>query len=127
MIHEKYSLSTVEMPSMALPGTAACQSYRFVSLRHVRGMHAYCHMRAEECDYLRAKAEPRLHPSAVTDFKRPGAPQTTINQGRTSTGTFFARQEDDVIAGIEQRIATWTMVAPENSEGMQVLRYQVQD
>lgn len=83
-------------------------------------------MHAEECDYLRAKAEPRLHPSAVTDFKRPGTPQTTINQGRTSTGTFFARQEDDVIAGIEQRIARWTMVASENSEELQVLRYQVQ-
>jgi len=90
-------------------------------------VHAGWNTRAEECDYLRAKAEPRLHPSAVTDFKRSrGAPHTTINQGRRSTGTFLARQEDDVIAGIEQRIATWTMVAPENSEGMQVLRYQVQ-
>ncbi len=42
---------------------------------------------------------------------------------RTSTGTFFARQEDKILAAIEKRIAMVTMLPEENGEGIQVLNY----
>lgn len=39
---------------------------------------------------------------------------------RTSTGTFFAPHEDDVITAIERRIALASHFPEENGEGMQV-------
>jgi hypothetical protein len=78
--------------------------------------------RAEECDYLRTKAQPRLEPSIVT---HPDTAKPMLNQARTSTGMFFNRNEDDVIERIEERIAAWTMLATKNGEGIQVLHYEV--
>ncbi|CAI5937738.1 unnamed protein product [Closterium sp. NIES-64] len=48
-----------------------------------------------------------------------------IDPIRTSYGTFLETAQDDVIKRIEDRIATWTFLAPENQESMQVLRYAV--
>ena len=43
---------------------------------------------------------------------------------RRSSGTFLRRLQDDVIAGIESRIAKWSMIPVEHGEGLQLLRYQ---
>ena len=43
---------------------------------------------------------------------------------RTSTGTFFARGDDEVVTRIEKRVAAVTMIPLENQEGMQVLHYR---
>lgn len=42
---------------------------------------------------------------------------------RTSTGTFFGRQEDAVLSAIEKRISLVTMLPEDFGEGMQVLKY----
>lgn len=36
---------------------------------------------------------------------------------RTSTGTFFAREEDDIIAAIEKRVAQVTMIPKGELQG----------
>ena len=42
---------------------------------------------------------------------------------RTSTGTFFSRQEDPVLSAIEKRISLVTMLPEDFGEGIQVLKY----
>lgn len=48
-----------------------------------------------------------------------------LAQVRTSSGMFFERGEDEVIARVERRVAALTMLPAINAEGMQVLHYQV--
>jgi prolyl 4-hydroxylase len=48
-----------------------------------------------------------------------------INEVRTSKGTFLERGQDKVIADIEERIARWTLLPAGNGEGLQVLRYEL--
>ena len=38
---------------------------------------------------------------------------------------FYNRAQTDLIRHVEDRIARWTMLPAGNSEGMQVLRYEV--
>ncbi|KAK3242141.1 hypothetical protein CYMTET_48147 [Cymbomonas tetramitiformis] len=74
----------------------------------------------EECDHIIDKAQPRMHRSGVVDMKTGGS---TFDDIRTSTGTFLSRKQDAVIANVESKLAAWTMIPPENGEGLQVLRY----
>ncbi|XAR51792.1 Procollagen-proline dioxygenase [Bertholletia excelsa] len=46
------------------------------------------------------------------------------NDVRTSSGMFLNKRQDDVVAGIEARIAAWTFFPEENGENIQVLRYE---
>jgi prolyl 4-hydroxylase len=46
-----------------------------------------------------------------------------VDSIRTSAGTFINRNWDPVITAIEQRLAVWSHLPPENQEDMQVLRY----
>ena len=46
-----------------------------------------------------------------------------VDSIRTSAGTFINRNWDPVITTIENRLAVWSHLPPENQEDMQVLRY----
>ncbi|OIW07595.1 hypothetical protein TanjilG_28408 [Lupinus angustifolius] len=47
-----------------------------------------------------------------------------MNEGRTSSDTSFSKAQDEIIAEIEARIATWTFLPIDNGESIQVLRYE---
>lgn len=74
-----------------------------------------------ECDHLINLAKPRMTKSAVVDND---TGKSVDSEVRTSSGTFFSRMEDDVIAGIEERISMVTMLPENHGEGLQVLHYQ---
>jgi hypothetical protein len=76
----------------------------------------------EECDHIWRKAQPRLEKSGVSDVIT-GEQKTS--KVRTSSGMFFERAEDEVVARVEERVATVTMLPAGNAEGMQVLHYVV--
>jgi uncharacterized protein YciW len=44
-------------------------------------------------------------------------------QVRTSTGTFFDKDFDEVVTAVEERVSLVTMLPKANQEGLQVLRY----
>lgn len=77
-------------------------------------------LQPEECDHLIAKATPSMTKSSVVNSDTGESEDSTV---RTSSGTFFSRKEDDVIARIERRVSLTTMLPEENAEGMQVLHY----
>ncbi|KAG2629705.1 prolyl 4-hydroxylase 5-like [Panicum virgatum] len=77
----------------------------------------------EECNHLISLAKPRLQKSTVVDEEAGGTIKET--SGRTSSGMFLQRGQDQVIRRIEKRIADYTSVPLENGEGLQVLHYQV--
>lgn len=75
---------------------------------------------ASEADHIRSIADPSMQRSTV--FGADGSP--TVNEIRTSSGTFLARQSDEVIKIVENRIAAWTMLPMPHQEDLQVLKYQ---
>ncbi|CAI7802125.1 unnamed protein product [Closterium sp. NIES-54] len=75
----------------------------------------------EECDHIIELARPNMTRSEVVADN--GTEE--IDPIRTSYGTFLETAQDDVIKRIEDRLATWTFLPPENQESMQVLRYAV--
>ncbi|KAL3132857.1 hypothetical protein ABBQ38_006782 [Trebouxia sp. C0009 RCD-2024] len=77
-------------------------------------------MTDEECDSIIAKAKPSMTKSSVVDNETGKSIDSTV---RTSTGTFFARGQDPVLAAVEKRIAQVSHIPEENGEGMQVLHY----
>eukprot|EP00884_Botryococcus_braunii_P010480 jgi/Botrbrau1/19433/Bobra.0338s0056.1 len=76
---------------------------------------------SDECDYLVGKARPMMVKSTVVDNETGKSVDSKV---RTSTGTFFARQEDAVIERIEKRISLVTHLPEDHGEGLQVLHYQ---
>ncbi|KAK1430484.1 hypothetical protein QVD17_13254 [Tagetes erecta] len=78
---------------------------------------------AEECDYLRAIAKPRLEVSTVVDSKTGKGVKSNV---RTSSGMFLNHEERKypMIRAIEKRISTYSQVPIENGELVQVLRYE---
>eukprot|EP00271_Cylindrocystis_brebissonii_P012406 TRINITY_DN308_c0_g1_i4.p1 TRINITY_DN308_c0_g1~~TRINITY_DN308_c0_g1_i4.p1 ORF type:complete len:341 (+),score=24.63 TRINITY_DN308_c0_g1_i4:355-1377(+) len=76
---------------------------------------------ASECDHLIAVASGQLAKSMVTDNESGKPVDSTI---RTSHGMFITAK-DDVVRGIEERIAKWTFSPIENGEAIQVLRYNL--
>lgn len=77
----------------------------------------------DECDYLRGKAEKRLERSGVVNAEAGGGSE--VSDIRTSDGMFFSRAEDEIIESIERRLAQWTLTPVHNGEGLQVLRYRL--
>ena len=74
----------------------------------------------DECDALIAVAMPRMARSlTVATDERGDAP----NDDRTSSGMFFERGENELVARIEARIARLVNWPVENGEGLQILRY----
>ncbi|XP_037433184.1 probable prolyl 4-hydroxylase 7 [Triticum dicoccoides] len=75
-----------------------------------------------ECDHLIKLAKGRLEKSMVADNE---SGKSVMSQVRTSSGTFLSKREDEIISGIEKRVAAWTFLPEENAESMQVLHYEV--
>ncbi|KAH0713552.1 hypothetical protein KY289_009511 [Solanum tuberosum] len=78
---------------------------------------------AEECDYLRSIAIPRLHVSTVVDAKTGKGIKSDV---RTSSGMFLNPGERNypMIQAIEKRISVYSQIPVENGELIQVLRYE---
>lgn len=74
----------------------------------------------EECDHLIKKAQGHMEASSVVDSATGKSVPSSV---RTSTGTFFPKNADDVISTIEKRVAQVTMIPEENQEGLQILNY----
>jgi len=75
----------------------------------------------EECEALIELARPRLARSLTVAIKTGGE---EVNADRTSNGMFFQRGENELIRGIEARIARLLNWPEENGEGLQVLHYR---
>ncbi|KAF5187734.1 Prolyl 4-hydroxylase [Thalictrum thalictroides] len=84
-------------------------------------LHSFLSM--EECDYLRAIAEPRLRVSTVVDTKTGKGIKSDV---RTSSGMFLNSDERKypIVQAIEKRIAVYSQIPAENGELIQVLRYE---
>ena len=74
----------------------------------------------EECDAMMALARPRLARSETVQTETGGS---EINPVRTSSGMFFGREENELCARIEKRIARLLDWPLENGEGLQILHY----
>ncbi|HXD05624.1 MAG TPA: 2OG-Fe(II) oxygenase [Burkholderiaceae bacterium] len=74
-----------------------------------------------ECDGVVDLAAKRLERSHTVDNRTGGS---EVNSARTSEGMFFDRGENELVLGIEKRIAALLNWPLENGEGLQVLRYR---
>uniref|UniRef100_A0ACD5TU47 Uncharacterized protein n=1 Tax=Avena sativa TaxID=4498 RepID=A0ACD5TU47_AVESA len=75
-----------------------------------------------ESDHLVALAkEGRLVKATAVDRE---SGKTVASEVRTSSGMFLPKNQDAVVARIEERIAAWTLLPLENGEAMQILRYE---
>ncbi|CAK9162855.1 unnamed protein product [Ilex paraguariensis] len=74
----------------------------------------------EECDHLITLAKDKLEKSMVADNESGNSVESEV---RTSSGMFLKKAQDDVVAGIEVRIAAWTFLPEENGESIQILHY----
>ncbi|KAL1828355.1 hypothetical protein DCAR_0207562 [Daucus carota subsp. sativus] len=75
----------------------------------------------EECDHLILLAKDKLEKSMVADNDSGKSIESEV---RTSSGMFLWKAQDEVVAGIESRIAAWTFLPVENGEAMQILHYE---
>lgn len=92
-----------------------------MAMRHPRVVLFGGLLTADECNALRASAEPRLARSETVDNRTGGS---EVNEARTSRGMFFERGETPLIDRIERRIAALLNWPLENGEGLQVLHYR---
>ncbi|KAK4483271.1 hypothetical protein RD792_010456, partial [Penstemon davidsonii] len=67
------------------------------------------------------EAKSELKRSAVADNE---SGKSKLSEVRTSSGMFIPKAKDPIVAGIEEKIATWTFLPKENGEDIQVLRYE---
>lgn len=74
-----------------------------------------------ECDHLVSLAKGSMEKSMVADND---SGKSVASQARTSSGTFLAKHEDEIVSAIEKRVAAWTFLPEENAESLQVLRYE---
>lgn len=74
-----------------------------------------------ECDHLVSLAKGSMEKSMVADND---SGKSVASQARTSSGTFLAKREDEIVSAIEKRVAAWTFLPEENAESLQVLRYE---
>jgi len=76
---------------------------------------------AAECDHLISLARPFLERSGVVDSDT----GKIITSGeRTSSGVFLDREQDEVVAEIERRLADFSKLPLQNGEPLHILRYQ---
>ncbi|KAJ4834106.1 putative prolyl 4-hydroxylase 4, partial [Turnera subulata] len=74
-----------------------------------------------ECDHLISLARSELKRSSVADDV---SGESKLSEVRTSSGMFIPKYKDPIVAGIEEKIASWTFLPKENGEDIQVLRYE---
>ncbi|KAH1046506.1 hypothetical protein J1N35_037290 [Gossypium stocksii] len=60
-----------------------------------------------ECDHLISLAKSELKRSAVADNV---SGQSKLSEVRTSSGMFIPKGKDPIVAGIEDKISTWTFL-----------------
>ncbi|KAJ6319189.1 hypothetical protein OIU76_014506 [Salix suchowensis] len=60
-----------------------------------------------ECDHLISLAKSELKRSAVADNENG---KSKLSEVRTSSGMFITKAKDPIVAGIEDKIATWTFL-----------------
>ena len=77
---------------------------------------------ADECLHLIHLGAPHMEKSTVVDS---ATGKSVGSQIRTSSGVFLRRRQDDVVRGIEDKIAAFSMIPADHGEGMQVLHYEV--
>ncbi|KAA8530295.1 hypothetical protein F0562_005004 [Nyssa sinensis] len=75
----------------------------------------------EECDHLINLAKDKLEKSMVADND---SGESIMSEVRTSSGMFLKKAQDEVVAGVEARIAAWTFLPEENGESIQILHYE---
>lgn len=75
----------------------------------------------KECEHLKQLASGKLEKSMVADND---SGEGVLSEIRTSSGMFIRKGKDEIVRGIEKRIATWTFLPEENGEDLQVLMYQ---
>ncbi|XP_072951891.1 probable prolyl 4-hydroxylase 6 [Typha angustifolia] len=75
----------------------------------------------EECDHLIKLGKSKLEESKVADSD---SGESVKSEVRTSSGMFLEKRQDEIVAGIERRIAGWTFLPEENAESLQILRYE---
>jgi prolyl 4-hydroxylase len=76
----------------------------------------------QQCQELIDMGLPRLQRSTGWDVEKGS---DVVSDYRNSSQTFFAKAETPLIAEIEQRISRITNIPVENGEGLQFLRYDV--
>ncbi|MEW5757709.1 MAG: 2OG-Fe(II) oxygenase [Pseudomonadota bacterium] len=76
----------------------------------------------EECDHFIRIAEKQIAPSVVVDEN---SGQYVAHKDRTSRGTHFLKNQDPVIAAVEQRTALYSNTPIENGENIQILHYGI--
>ncbi|XP_051140522.1 probable prolyl 4-hydroxylase 7 [Andrographis paniculata] len=74
-----------------------------------------------ECDHLINLAKDKLEKSMVADNDSGKSIESEV---RTSSGMFLSKAQDEVVAGVEEKIAAWTFLPIENGEAMQILHYE---
>ncbi|XP_057488804.1 probable prolyl 4-hydroxylase 6 isoform X2 [Actinidia eriantha] len=75
----------------------------------------------EECDHLIHLAKDKLEKSMVADNE---SGKSIASEVRTSSGMFLKKAQDEIVARIESRLASWTFLPEENGEAMQILHYE---
>lgn len=74
----------------------------------------------DECDAMVALARPRMKRSETVQIDTGGS---EVNAVRTSSGMFFEREENELCARVEARIAKLLDWPLENGEALQILHY----
>ncbi|KAK7303184.1 hypothetical protein RJT34_14086 [Clitoria ternatea] len=74
-----------------------------------------------ECEHMISIAKSELKRSAVADNL---SGESKLSEFRTSSGMFIPKNKDPIVAGIEDKISSWTFLPKENGEDIQVLRYE---
>tara|TARA_B110001452_G_scaffold136717_1_gene113652 strand:+ start:128 stop:1282 length:1155 start_codon:yes stop_codon:yes gene_type:complete len=77
-----------------------------------------------ECAHIIELARDRLHPSRVVNYD-PAAAVGEVTSGRTSHSCKVSAKEDIVVMRAVQRAAYLVGLAPQNSEAVQVVHYEV--
>jgi prolyl 4-hydroxylase len=76
----------------------------------------------DECDELVRRANEKLSPSTTVD---PISGEMKPVQDRTSVGTYFPLEDNELIARLDRRLAEIAKLPLDHSEGIQILRYSV--
>lgn len=76
-------------------------------------------MTDDEAEHIKRLAAPTMKRSTVV-----GPDGKSVEDDyRTSYGTFVKRRQDEVLARVEARVASWVQIPEDHAEDMQVLRY----
>ncbi|KAK4754697.1 hypothetical protein SAY87_002801 [Trapa incisa] len=82
----------------------------------------------EECDHFINLAKDKLEKSMVADNE---SGESMQSNARTSSGMFLSKAQDEIVADIEDKIASWTFLPlgkdsfSENGEAIQIVKYEI--